>query len=222
MFKIVLSDKRTKLLVWAAIAFILMLLFLVFTSEVRESDAGQPELVGMIDKSVAEVLSKTRSQTLTNIFIEISALGSVSFLTIAVILGVLFFSLSKNYLAGVFLVITTSSAGLLSQTLKGFFERPRPSLERHLVFVDGFSYPSGHSLGSAAFYLMLALLVSEFYPGRTQRLIIFFVSTMLILLIGFSRIYLGVHYPTDVAAGILLGAIWALLSAIIKFAYERR
>ena len=211
-------SKNTK---WVLTLASVILAFLLFTSEVWEADSGKSELVGRFDKVTIATLSEMRNPVLTNIAIEVSALGSVTILAIAVLVGALLFSLSKKYLNCGFLTLTMTGAGLLSQILKSSFERSRPPLADHLVQVQGFSYPSGHSLGGTVFYLILAFLVTENFHSRTHKFVIFSVLIILILVIGLSRIYLGVHYPTDVVAGIMMGSVWAIFSYKLKLEVQR-
>ncbi|NLB87665.1 MAG: phosphatase PAP2 family protein [Syntrophomonadaceae bacterium] len=101
--------------------------------------------------------------------------------------------------------------------LKDFFGRPRPSGE-HLTIATGMSFPSGHAMLSMAFYGFVAYLLAQRVNSPQRRKLIWAVAVIFIFLIGFSRLYLNVHYPTDVIAGFLLGALF--LFAFIKL-YQR-
>lgn len=110
------------------------------------------------------------------------------------------------------LVASTGAAGLMF-ALKDAFARPRPEVIPRLVQVAGFSYPSGHSLASASVYATLALIAMRRFPTWGARVAVAAMALGLVLAIGESRVYLGVHYPTDVAGGIAVGLAWGLLVA---------
>ena len=119
------------------------------------------------------------------------------------------------------LVAASVGAGILTGTIKNFIDRPRPAEVTELIQVSGFSYPSGHSLGAAALYLTVAILVCRHLQSTGHKIAILAMTAAIVLLVGTSRIYLGVHYPSDVASGISLGTAWALLLAGC-FSFVRR
>ena len=104
-----------------------------------------------------------------------------------------------------------AGASLLNAGLKSILHRPRPELVPHLAVVSNASFPSGHAMISAAIYLTIAAMLSETQPKRSARIFLMAFAGLLVLLIGCSRIYLGVHWPSDVLAGWCLGSVWALV-----------
>jgi undecaprenyl-diphosphatase len=96
----------------------------------------------------------------------------------------------------------------LGPVLKAVVERPRPALADHVVFVNSWSYPSGHSLNSMVVLGLLTVLAVRERPGPVRRTALAVLGTLLVALIGFSRVYLGVHWPSDVLAGWLVGIVW--------------
>ena len=102
-------------------------------------------------------------------------------------------------------------ASVLNAGLKSLLHRPRPELVPHLAVVSNASFPSGHAMISAAIYLTLGAMLAETQPRRSARIFLMLFSALLVLAIGLSRIYLGVHWPSDVLAGWCLGSVWALV-----------
>jgi undecaprenyl-diphosphatase len=104
-------------------------------------------------------------------------------------------------------------AGILTLVTKDIIERTRPEVGQRLITVSGFSYPSGHSLSTSALYLTIAIIAGRYVQHLGARVAIFVAVSAVVILVGASRVYLGVHYPTDVVSGISLGAAWALVLA---------
>ena len=105
---------------------------------------------------------------------------------------------------------TVILAEISSDLAKTLYARPRPDLVPHGTYVYSASFPSGHSTLSAATYLTLAVLIASLEPNRGTKAMVFVLAAAMVLAIGFSRVYLGVHWPSDVLAGWSLGAAWAL------------
>jgi len=165
-----------------------------------------------IDNLIKEWLSQLATPLFDHLFIFITCLGSVwAFITLG-ILVFFFLAIRKKYLEGIFLNLCLIVTWVTMILLKLFFGRGRPPGE-HLILVTGFSFPSGHAMISMAFYGFIAYLVGMNFPGRKGKLLVL-VLYLLILLIGISRVYLNVHYASDVLAGYLLGGV--LLFIFIK------
>ena len=103
-------------------------------------------------------------------------------------------------------------ASLVNTALKSILHRPRPELVPHLAMVSNASFPSGHAMISAAIYLTIGAMLAETQPGRSARIFLMSFAGVIVLLVGCSRIYLGVHWPSDVLAGWCLGSVWALVA----------
>ena len=131
-------------------------------------------------------------------------------LTIVVVLTLGLLATRRLWLTAGLVLAATSLGSLLSAQAKLWFDRPRPALVDHLVEVRGLSFPSGHATNSAIIYLTLALLVSQVVPGRATRAYVLAVAVLLTGVVGISRVYLGVHWPSDVLAGWSIGTCWAL------------
>jgi undecaprenyl-diphosphatase len=143
---------------------------------------------------------------------DVSALGSTVVLTIAVlaVAGYLFVVHAPQ--KALFLILAVSAGTLLNRVLKGFFDRPRPDVVEHGSYVVNESFPSGHAANSAIVYLTLGMMLARVEASHAAKVYMFSVCTLLTAMVGVSRIYLGVHWPTDVVAGWILGVGWALLS----------
>lgn len=152
---------------------------------------------------------------------DITALGSFSVLGILVVVVFAYLLLVGKQRTGWFMVFAVVGGTVLSTVLKMLFDRPRPDLTG-VAEVFTASFPSGHATVSAVVFLTIGAMLAEATPER--RLKLFYIGTAILLtvLVGVSRIYLGVHYPTDVLAGWSLGAAWALLcTTAAHFVRER-
>lgn len=141
---------------------------------------------------------------------DITALGSAPTLVIAVLAVVGFLALAKAWRLAIFTLLACGGGLLVSSLLKYAVDRPRPDLVPHGNLIYTSSFPSGHSMMSAVVYLTLAALVARLMEKRRLKGYALGVAMGLTVLVGISRIYLGVHWPSDVLAGWSAGAAWAL------------
>jgi undecaprenyl-diphosphatase len=153
---------------------------------------------------------------------DITSLGSTAVLTLITIGALGYLLIERKYHAALFLLAAIGGGTLLSTMLKMGFDRPRPDLVAHGAQVYSASFPSGHALMSAVAYLTLGALLARVQPRRRLKLYFLGVAIVLTLLIGISRVYLGVHWPTDVLAGWCLGAAWALSCWLIAIWLQSR
>jgi undecaprenyl-diphosphatase len=153
---------------------------------------------------------------------DITALGGVAVLTLITLLVTAFMALRRLWHAAWLLLAAVGSGILVSTVLKAAFERPRPDLVPHGSYVSTASFPSGHSMMAAVVYLTLGALLARVEPDRRVKVFILTAAVLLALLVGVSRVYLGVHWPTDVLAGWTVGAGWALLFWLVARALQRR
>ncbi|MEQ8306418.1 MAG: phosphatase PAP2 family protein [Hoeflea sp.] len=154
--------------------------------------------------------------------VEITAIGGypLIILTLAAVAG--FFIVTRRYGAAAYAVLSVGTGALLSQTLKNYYGRPRPDLVDHLDTVHTMSFPSGHALVTTVTYLTLASIVVGFLDDRRARIYVLSSAVFVAVIVGVSRVYVGVHWPTDVAAGWALGAAWASLSWLVVHFIGRR
>jgi len=153
---------------------------------------------------------------------DVTALGGTAVLLILTT-GVLgYFLLRREYHLAALLLLTVAGGGLLSNSLKYAFDRPRPELVPALTLYLAPSFPSGHSTLAAATYLTLGSLIARAQKDRRLKVYSILLATLLALLVGFSRVYLGVHWPSDVLGGWLLGALWATFTLLLSRWWVRR
>ena len=153
---------------------------------------------------------------------DLTALGGIANLTLTVSAVLGFLWLRKMSGAAWLVLLATSSGLIVSMLLKHLFQRERPSIVPHLSIVSTSSFPSGHSMLSALVYLTLGALLARFVERRRLKAYFLLVALTLTLLVGVSRVYLGVHYPTDVLAGWSAGLAWALGCWLVAWYLQRR
>ncbi|WP_205854214.1 phosphatase PAP2 family protein [Phenylobacterium kunshanense] len=141
---------------------------------------------------------------------DVTALGGTTLIVVVTLVGILAFAFHRRYRHALVLGGTVLLGTLSSNLTKTLFDRPRPDLVPHEVFVYSGSFPSGHSTMAATTYLTLAMLVSSLEPRRRTKALAYGLACAVLVGVGFSRVYLGVHWPSDVLAGWCLGAAWAL------------
>lgn len=156
------------------------------------------------------------------IFRDITSLGGATVLTLMTASVTGFLLVDGKRAAALFVLASVAGGAVLSTILKLAIARPRPDLVPHLVDVHTASFPSGHAMLSAVVYLTLGGLLSRLEGPRRMKIYVLSVATILTALIGISRVYLGVHWPTDVLAGWCAGAAWAMLCWRIALALQRR
>ena len=139
---------------------------------------------------------------------DITALGDTPVLTLVTAIAAGFALIRRRIGEAVFIAVTIAMGAVIDTRLKLLFGRPRPAVVPHLVEVTSASFPSGHAMNSAVACLTLAALLITGTPDRRTRVYIAGAAVVLTLLIGVSRVYLGVHYPTDVIGGWMAGAAW--------------
>jgi membrane-associated phospholipid phosphatase len=189
-------------------AVMALLFFAWLAEEVLEADTRQ------FDDAVRTAIHRLASPALTSAMQVFSFLGSVAFLLTLALVAVLCFLYAHRARSATLLAVALGGAYLLEIVLKYAFHRARP-----VAFFGtapaSYSFPSGHGIASLCFYGALASLLSARTAGRGARGLIWTAAFLLVGLIGFSRVYLGVHYPSDVLAGYLAGLVWLGTIAIL-------
>ena len=168
----------------------------------------------VIDSKIQNFFLQNETSFLTKFMFFISGFGSmIFFFTLSVVFaGYLY--IRKKADAFIFIAIIYSAV-VINIFLKFFYERPRPDLNP-LVIENSYSYPSFHAMGSMVLYFSIAYFIYRETKSKSLTVILSSLFTLLVLLIGISSIYLGVHFPSDVIAGFLSGFIWIMVIVIFQ------
>jgi undecaprenyl-diphosphatase len=142
--------------------------------------------------------------------LDVTAIGGVTVLVLMVALVAGFLALQRHWLTLALVLGGTISGSLVVTLIKNIVGRARPTIVDHLVNVSSLSFPSGHAANSAIVYLTMATLLSQLVERRAARTYLFVAAAAIVTLIGVSRIYLGVHWPSDVLGGWAFGTLWAV------------
>lgn len=173
------------------------------------------DYIRSLDFFITEPIINERNAATTSFFIFVTRLGSLSFILLITFLFSLYLIFfKKNYTIFSWFLLQIALGGILNKILKFLFQRQRPLIE-HLVVQGGYSFPSGHSMGAIICYGAIAFILFQQSKHLLEKLTISIFFTALIFLIGISRIYLGVHYPTDIIGGYSAGAAWVALAAAL-------
>lgn len=172
-----------------------------------------------IDRNILQTLREWHNPILDRIMIGITSLGDPLMVTIVSVIVAVILSRRRRLAGAITIGIASAGAWGLNFLLKDVFARDRPALWERIVDAQFNSFPSGHAMVSLVVYGFLAYLLAIRFP-RKQNLI-YFLAVVLITLIGFSRLYLGVHWPTDVVAGFAAGLVW-LMTCILSLEVVQR
>ncbi|MCG2045085.1 phosphatase PAP2 family protein [Staphylococcus epidermidis] len=166
-----------------------------------------------IDNEVYEFIYSSESFITTSIMLGATKIGEVWAMVALSLLLVAYLMLKRFKIETLFFVIVMSLSSTLNPLLKNIFDRERPTLLR-LIDISGFSFPSGHAMGSTSFFGS-AIYVINRHDSCISKGVLIGLCALFILLISTSRVYLGVHYPTDIIAGIIGGAFCIVLSTLL-------
>jgi membrane-associated phospholipid phosphatase len=174
-----------------------------------------------VDQTAATAIHELRTPALTAFFLIVTALGSIEAIALVSLVGAVVFGVWRRWLLFGTWVIATGGSVVLILLLKALFARPRPYFEQPMLLETYYSFPSGHAMEAVVLYGMLAYFAMLALRTWRARAAVVFGTSLLILLIGFSRIYLGVHYFSDVVAGFAAGGVW-LSTCITAMGFVRR
>jgi len=202
-----LSPRGERLTLWLGGAALASLAFVRITRELIEGD------VSSTDRAILLSVDRIRTPWLTATAIDVTALGSITLVVLFSAFTLVLLLVLHDRLGALQLLAASVGAGILTLVTKDIIERTRPTEAQQLISVSGFSYPSGHSVSTSALYLTIAIIAGRYADRAGARAAVVLVAAVVILAVGASRVYLGVHYATDVVSGISLGAAWALMLA---------
>lgn len=187
-------------------------LFIALASDVIEGEThGFDRRILLALRNPADLSDPIGPAWVEEMMRDFSGLGSTAVLTVLTAAAVAYLLLAGKDRTALVVLLSIGSGQILSTALKLFFERPRPDLVPHATVVYTSSFPSGHSTMSAIVYLTLGALLARVEARRRERVFLVVLGALLTFLVGTSRVYLGVHWPTDVLGGWTIGAAWALL-----------
>ena len=207
------SNPKWPYIITAFLSTILVVVSIILF--VKFTHGMMSELFESYDKSISEYVWTHKSAFLTDYMVAVTEIGDViGYGIVFGLLIVVFLAVFKHwkYIAqlGLVLILALSSNVLLKEIIN----RSRP-LGEHMVTVKTLSYPSGHAMVSMAFYGFLIYLIAYFKMNKVLKVCLITILTILILSIGISRIYLGVHYPSDVLGGYIAGIMWVTFCVLI-------
>jgi undecaprenyl-diphosphatase len=202
-------------------ACVLLFVFIALAGEVIEGDTLT------FDTKILRALRNPTDPSkpigppwIENALLDLTAIGGSTVLGLVVLAVVGFMVLQQRYRTALFVLLTTVTGEILNAGMKHLFNRPRPSVVPHLRDAFSTSFPSGHAMESAIVYLTLGAILMRAAETRLTKAYIMTVAVILTILVGVSRVYLGVHYPTDVIGGWIIGFMWASVCWLISQRYD--
>ena len=218
-----LVRREFKLLVTVLVILAALWTFLVLADAVRGGTIQQFDDMVLLSFRQPDNPQIPRGPAgLLDVMRDITALGGGSVIALVTLFVAGYLALRRKFRPLILLIVASAGGGLLDSGLKDLIGRGRPSIVPHLMEVHSQSFPSGHSMMSMVVYLVLAVLLTPQLPDRRARIYVIAGALFFTLIIGISRVYLGVHYPSDVLGGWSLGLAWATLCWLAAWYVERR
>lgn len=207
------------LLLGALVVLAGLWLFAALADEVVEGDtANLDETILLSLRNPADLSDPIGPPWFEEMMRDFTALGGTALVGLALVTACTYLGLERRWRLILLLLAVTVGSIVINSLLKSGFDRPRPDLVPRGVFVYHASFPSGHAMTAAAVYLTIGMLVARIQTRRLQAAVVMLTAILVTVLVGLSRIYLAVHWPSDVVAGWVAGAVWA---AICYLASER-
>jgi len=212
--------RRTELLILVAIALIVggIWFFVALADEVAEgATTTLDERLLLSLRNPADLSDPIGPPWVEEMMRDFTALGGSGILFLLTVSVIGYLIIKRRFRAALLLGLAVGGGMIVSQLLKSVFSRPRPDLVPYGSYVYFASFPSGHSMLSAATYLTLGALLARLQKSRRLQIYILLLAVTITFLVGISRVYLGVHWPTDVLAGWMAGVVWAVLCALTMY-----
>ena len=197
--KILSKIKNNKIYI---LLFLCLILFIIILINVLNGN------IQNFDSNIYNLINSIKSNFMDMFFRNITRFGDEEVLILIALACLIFI---KNRKIGGSIAINLASVGLINHILKEIIQRPRPPIELRMVEESSFSFPSGHAMASMAFYGLIMYYIYKYVKNKTVKNVICTILSILIFLVGVSRIYLGVHYVSDVIAGFLLSMVYLVL-----------
>ena len=216
-----LDRRELRWLVVGLGACVLLFVFVSLAGEVMEGDTQAFDT--KIVRALRDPLDPARPigpAWIEGVLLDVTAIGSPTVLGLMTVAVSGFLVLQARYRTAFVVALTCLSGELLNAAMKHAFNRPRPSVVPHLRVVFSTSFPSGHAMESAIVYLTLGAILMRASESRLTKSYILGVAVLLTALVGISRVYLGVHYPTDVIGGWIIGFMWASICWLVEERFE--
>lgn len=219
--------RRSRLTETAVLASLLLIvgsvwLFFEIADEVVEGESTRFDEWVLLSLRTADGTTPIGPTWLLQVARDLTALGGGAVITLITLSAVGFLALRRKWGSLCLLTVSIMGGAFMSTWLKEFFGRARPDTALHLTEVTSQSFPSGHSMLAAAMYFTLGALLARTTADRRIKTYFLTLAALLALIIGCTRMYLGVHYPTDVLAGWSAGLAWALLCSLVARWLQRK
>lgn len=211
------SKETTRFILFSLLILVIFtLIFMGFAFALEE------HLLHRFDLAIITWVQSFISPRLTSLMEFFTFMGSASGIISVAVITIIIMLFNKKWWEAVFFVVAVVGSTLFNSLLKWLFHRARPEIHP-LITETGYSFPSGHSMSSIVTYGMIMIFLTLFFKTAWAKTLTIIIFSLLILLIGISRIYLGVHYPSDVIAGFSAGGTWLIVCLIfLKLIVERR
>jgi undecaprenyl-diphosphatase len=204
-----LSEVWIKRIIWLGVVLIFIAIFTEITLELFKN-----EWLPQLDIKIVDWIKNHRTVILNTIMVDLTALGSATIVALLSIICFVYLFIVNDRASAFQIIIASFGAGTLMKCIKTLVQRPRPDHSLRLIEASGFSYPSGHALVCAAMYLTLCLIGMRQIKSFKRQTALLAMTLIMVSLVAFSRVYLGVHYPSDILSGICIGFTWAIILEI--------
>ena len=212
-----LTARMIRVAVWTGAIALAVGTFLLLTHETIVEKEG-----ATVDRAIVVALAHLRTPRLTGVMVDLTALGSPTLVALFTAVTFAILVVLRDRRGALHLTLASIGTWIWTSATKQIIEKARPTEVEHLVEVSGYSYPSGHSLAAAALYLTMAVLAGTHLRTVSSKAVLMTGASVLVALVALSRVYLGVHYPSDVVSGVSLGTAWALILAAAVAAISGR
>lgn len=201
------------------LVFIICIVFTGFFAFIARSI--RLESISSFDDPIVDFIQGAEAPWLTTIMRMFTDIGSTTAVILLGIIALALLLLKKHRQQAVLFVIALAGTGILNQTLKFIFKRDRPDINR-LIDIGGYSFPSGHTMIAFSLYTILAYIIWRNLKNSWGRIVILVLAVFMIIMIAVSRIYLGVHFPSDIVGGFLASSVFLFATIALYQRFQRQ